>query len=487
MITLDGIDPLVSLSGEAPDDPAFLGADGRVLVSRTELAAMAGHIAGGLHHRGLRPGDTLALAVRPGPRALAVVAAALRLRVRIALVDPNVGPDVLTAHLTAAEPKLLVCDDVVRAAAGWAAPLARRAGIALPPLRAIAPVVGVGRRGRGLLSGARRPIPVWEGPDIDADALIIFTSGTTGRPRAVVHRVGSLLAGLSAVTDLVAPQPHRPVVGSTFFVMAPALLAGAPVALPVRRPSRLVRQLGALRPQVTYLTPPQARDLLVHRPRLSGRFYTGSAPAGRDLLGRLRDAGAEQAWGVYALTEAFPVAAVEARDKRDFTGTGDLLGPLMPGVEATIAASGEVVLGGPVTRHRYLGEEPDPQVRTGDRGRLVGRTLVLEGRLKEMILRDAHNIYPGLYEPSLHVPGVELAVLVGVPAADGNEQVALLVQPRAGVRLIDLRRALDKQIDRMGVATPDHVLFETIPLSGRSRKPDRSAASRLAARRLGHS
>ena len=487
MITLDGVDPLVSLVGNAPDEPAFLGGSRRirVLLRRGELAGMAGHIAGNLHHRGLRPGDTLALAVRPGPHALAVVAAALRLRLRIALVDPSVGPDVLTAHLAAATPRLLVCDEVVRAAASWAALPARRAGIILPPLDTIAPVVGVGRRRCGLLSGTRQPVPAWDGPDIDADALIIFTSGTTGRPRAVVHRVGSLLAGLAAVTDLVAPQPGRPVVGSTFFVMAPALLAGAPVALPARRPGRLARQLAALRPQATYLTPPQVRDLLAHRPRVSGRFYSGSAPVSRELLGRLRDAGADQAWGVYAMTEAFPVAAVEARGKRDYTGPGDLLGALLPGVRAHIAESGEVELSGPVTHHRYLGEPPAARVRTGDRGRLVDGKLVLEGRFKDMILRDAHNIYPGLYEPALQIPGIDLAVLIGIPAAEGNEQVALVVQPRSGVSSADIRRGLEIPLGRMGAAKPDHVLFETVPLSGRSRKPDRAATAKLVARRLG--
>ena len=49
-----------------------------------------------------------------------------------------------------------------------------------------------------------------------------------------------------------------------------------------------------------------------------------------------------------------------------------------------------------------------------------------------MILRAAENIYPGLYEPSLHVPGVELAVIVGVPATDGDERVVAVVQPAHG-------------------------------------------------------
>lgn len=487
MIPLDGADPIRSLIGTDARQPAFLtvGRRVRATLTRGELAAMTEHIAGGLHHRGLRAGDTIALAVRPGPRALAVVAAALRLRLRIALMDPTVGTDVLAAHMTAAAPQLVVCDRWVRAASGWAAPLARRAGLYLPRLSSVAPVASIEPNGTGLLSGPRYPVPAWDGPDPAADALIIFTSGTTGRPRAVVHRVESLLAGMQAVTDMVAPVPGRPVLGSTFFVMAPALLAGAPVSLPSRRPKVLARQVARLQPQITYLTPPQARDLLAVRPRLTGRLFSGSAPVSRQLLGALRDAGAEEAWGVYAMTEAFPVAAVEARDKREYTGAGDLLGTLALGVAARTDSDGQLLIRGPATCHRYLGEEPLGEVATGDRGSVNGRSVVLEGRIKDMILRRAHNIYPGLHEPYLHVAGVDLALLVGVPARDGDEEVALLVQRRPEAKQSDVRRLLRDPLARMGVATPDHVLFDTIPLSGRSRKPDRVAAARLVARRLG--
>jgi acyl-CoA synthetase (AMP-forming)/AMP-acid ligase II len=110
-----------------------------------------------------------------------------------------------------------------------------------------------------------------------------------------------------------------------------------------------------------------------------------------------------------------------------------------------------------------------------------GRTVVLGGRLKDMILRHAENIYPGLYEPSLHVPGVELAIIVGVPAGDGDERVVALVQPAAGTSAADVRAALAGPLDRMGSARPDEVRLTRIPLAGRSRKPDRAAAAILAA------
>nr|WP_245692745.1 class I adenylate-forming enzyme family protein [Streptomyces katrae] len=215
-------------------------------------------------------------------------------------------------------------------------------------------------------------------------------------------------------------------------------------------------------------------------------MWTGSAPASAGLLGRVREAGAREAWGVYALTELFPAAAVESREKAAFDAAGDLVGTPLPGVRTAVDARGELLLTGPAARDRYLGEEPDPWVRTGDRARLDGAgRIVLEGRCKDMVLRRAENIYPGLYEPGLHVPGVELGVLVGVPAGDGDERLVAVVQPQRGVPEPALRAALSEPLRAMGTARPDALLFADIPMSGRSRKPDRAAVSALAAARLG--
>jgi len=313
----------------------------------------------------------------------------------------------------------------------------------------------------------------------DGDAVIVFTSGTTSRPRAVVHTRRSLSAGMIAVRDLVRPKPGVPVLGGTFFVLLPSLASGAPVALPARR--GLARQMRSLSPQATYLTPPQLRSALAGGVRFTGRVYSGSAPVSAGLLTAVRAAGASEAWGVYALTEVFPAAAVESAAKAAWTGDGDLAGALLPGVTATTDAEGQVLLAGPTAADRYLGEEPFDRVATGDLGRVDGGRVVLGGRLKDMILRGAENIYPGLYEPALHVPGVELALLVGVPAADGDERVVAVVQPAAGTTDQQVREALRGPLSRMGAARPDALLLARIPLSGRSRKPDRAATARLAA------
>ncbi|MFJ2822763.1 class I adenylate-forming enzyme family protein [Streptomyces toxytricini] len=485
-----------------PDRAAVLtptrGGAPRVRATCGELADLADGYAAALHARGLRAGDTVGVAVRPGPRALAVLLALWRLGLRGAVLDPGAGPEVLRARLALAGPSLVLADAAAQAAAGWARPLARRAALALPDLGALGcPVATVGPRlpwcAPALERGARQAgLPAARVGD-DADAVVVFTSGTTSQPRAVVHTRASLAAGMETVEGLFAAAgevSQRPVLGGTFFVLVPALTRGAPVALPARSARVLARQLHRLRPADTYLTPPRLREALGAGARFHGRVWTGSAPAGAELLGRVRGAGAAQAWGVYALTELFPAAAVEAREKAAFEGPGDLAGAPLPGVRAEPDADGQLLLSGPSARHRYLGEEPDPWVRTGDRARLdaAGR-IVLEGRIKDMVLRRAENIYPGLYEPSLHVPGVELAVLVGVPAgggpeAAGDERLVAVVQPRRGTDLPRLRAALSGPLHRMGTARPDAVLFAEVPLAGRSRKPDRPAAAALAAARL---
>ncbi|WP_241695126.1 hypothetical protein [Streptomyces sp. C] len=76
-------------------------------------------------------------------------------------------------------------------------------------------------------------------------------------------------------------------------------------------------------------------------------------------------------------------------------------------------------------------------------------------------------------------------MLVGIPAGDGDERLVAVVQPRPGVPEPALRAALSEPLRRMGTARPDALLFARIPLSGRSRKPDRAAVSALAAARLG--
>ncbi|KDN84239.1 AMP-binding protein [Kitasatospora cheerisanensis] len=138
------LDQLDRTLREGGSRPALLGSTRsgtpRVLARCAELTDRADRFAAALHHRhGLRPGDTLGIAVRPGPRALAVLLAAHRLGLRTAVLDPAAGPDVLRARLALAPPALILADAAAQAVAGWARPLTRRAHLELPPLHTLAP------------------------------------------------------------------------------------------------------------------------------------------------------------------------------------------------------------------------------------------------------------------------------------------------------------------------------------------------------------
>lgn len=157
-----------------PERPAVLtatrGGAPRVRATRGELVELADAFAAALHARGLRAGDTVGVAVRPGPRALAVLLALWRLGLRGAVLDPGAGPDVLRARLALARPALVLADAAAQAVAGWARPLARRARLALPDLAGLGPVATVGPRLPGCApaldlgaprQGCPRPARTW--------------------------------------------------------------------------------------------------------------------------------------------------------------------------------------------------------------------------------------------------------------------------------------------------------------------------------------
>ncbi len=475
---------------------------GRRRVTGDRLAAQIRAEAAALRRAGVGPGTAVGFAGLPGPDTLAALMALRSVGACAVLVEPSSSPEVNQARMRAAGVQLMWASASVAAAAGPGRRLAGRRGLHLPLLADLAPHVavfaaprllrhGIPGLGRPLTDGLLHGVPA-NAPSAGAvrpgDAVVIGTSGTTAAPRAVVHTEATLSATVDALGALVDVRAGQTVLAGTFFALLPALLAGAVAHLPRRSPKGLVAQLARLRPDVVYLTPPQVRDALDAGAAFTGRVYSGSAPVTHTLLQRVVDSGADDAFGVYALTEVAPVAAVSAAEKSAFVAAGrrgDLLGRPLPGVCVTTGADGQLLVDAPSMCDRYLHETGGTaRVVTGDLGRVEAGTVVMHGRAKDMVLRRAENVYPGLYEPALHVSGVRLAVLVGVPAADGDERLVALVEPEPGTERAVVHERLGPVLAAMGSASPDAVLFAPVPAAGRSRKPDRSAASALCARLL---
>lgn len=444
---------------------------------RARVLGLAAHFA----ERGVQPGERALVLVPPGGDLPAAMLALVWIGAVPVLLEPEQAPGAWAARVSRAAPAWVVVDP--RLPWVWAIP-----GL-LPLLQRLRPLPGRPVEGRLLPLPARatgEPAPL---PRAPADpALILFTSGTTSTPRAVVHTHGNLQAFLDGVEHVAAGLPMDSYLAETpqqiFYAMLRqstchlvlgqgearlrrtlALLASGRVEAWFGSPWTWVRWLDEGRP-----VPPGLRAVML-----------GSAPVTRPFLRRLLAALPEQTAVrcLYGLTELGPACLVDAATKRDWEGEGDLVGHPLPGVtieirEPDAAGAGDVWLRSPALAQGYLGEPPLHGVLdTGDLGASTPAGLALRGRRKEMILRRAVNLYPGVLEPLL-LTHVAEAALVGV--WDGERQDERVVLAYVGPEGFDATPLL-------GDAAPDHVLrLDALPRAGRQHKVDRGQLRALARR-----
>jgi acyl-CoA synthetase (AMP-forming)/AMP-acid ligase II len=490
----------------------------------------------GLTALGMEPGDRVLFSVRPGPDAVVLALGIVHAGGCVVFADPGAGEALFRALTALAAPRWVAAESLLYlASTPLLRPLARRRGVDLPDYARIVPdarhlyagawLPGVPRAAtalRGLSSAPRSgprietPVTGHPGDGFEAaaqpgvlppaagapqparggdEALIVFTSGTTEAPRAVVHTRASLGAGLGDIAA-AAMRPGQRVLTDQLMVGIPALIAGAhwtmppPGLDPAARPEAYLPRLDDA--DVLFAAP-AAMDAILrglegrNAPRLE-TVVLGGAPVLRPLLERIRSTFPEAAIrAVYGMTELLPVAIADGVEKLARSeAAGDWVGRLVPGVEARID-DGELVLDGP-SRATYLGEPATPEVRTGDLARIDDDGLTLLGRKKDMFIRGTQNVYPGLYEPVIaSLPGVREAVMTGVPDEIGDDRLVVLVVPEDAPRHPDashpvaraVARALPGLLDA-GVLPDAVVAVPDLPRSGRNRKLDRAAVAVLA-------
>jgi acyl-CoA synthetase (AMP-forming)/AMP-acid ligase II len=498
---------------ESGGDAPALTAPGAGTLSYRRLGGRVAATAAGLRAAGLADGDRVLFSVRPGPAGVVLALGIVAAGGTVVFADPGAGPRLFAARLALAAPRWAAAESLLYAAAlpGVRA-LARRRGLLLPDYAAL-PVrhLHAGRRlpgvPRGALSADRlaaAPAAALDpAPRPGAEALVVFTAGTTAEPRAVVHTRGSLGAGLTVLAGACALGPGDTVHTDQLMLGLPALVAGAHWTMPpygfrpAADPARYAAGLAGA--SHSFCVPADAAAVLdaveagrVAAPAGLRCLLLGGAPVLPPLLRRARRLlPGTRVLAVYGMTEILPVAVVDAADKLAHDGDGDLVGAPLPGVRARIADGGELVVAGPNLCRGYLGGPPLGEHRTGDLARLDAGRIVLVGRAKDMIIRGRTNIYPGLYEPTIAaLPGVVQAALVGLPDEVGDERVVLAVVPAGAAgpprRLpghpvaASVAAALPAVMD--AAALPDGVVaVAAIPVAGRTRKPDRAALRTLLA------
>ncbi|MGQ4556185.1 AMP-binding protein [Halobellus sp. GM3] len=329
--------------------------------------------------------------------------------------------------------------------------------------------------------------------------LILFTSGTTGDPKAVQLTTGNLLASaVSSVFRLGLDPSDRWLVTLSLHHMGGI----APILrMPLYGMSVVFRESfdagGAAddidRYDVTAvsLVPTMLRRMLDRRGTLSESLRVvllGGAPASAGLIGRCRDFSIP-VHPTYGMTETASQIAT-ARPEEAFEDPESVGRPLFM-TDVTIVdeegrplprgEAGEVVVDGPTVTPGYYGDEGATADAFGEFGLHTGDvgvvsesgTLAVLNRVDDRIITGGENVDPGeVVDVLVSHPDVREAAVVGVPDAEWGERVSALVVPerpttpgdpgeqQSGEPAIDRAALLDFARERLaGFKLPQTVAF----------------------------
>jgi len=328
----------------------------------------------------------------------------------------------------------------------------------------------------------------------DDELLLVYTSGTTGKPKgAVLTQAALLWNGYNSMHahDLgqadhvlsTLPMFH---VGGLNNQTVPALLAGATVTLHKRfEAGAWLAAVQARKPTLSLLVPATLQAVIAHRDwarcNLSSLrlLNTGSMVVPESLIRAFHERGVAVGQ-IYGATETAPIAIVLLREDamRKVGSTGK------PALHCEVKlVDGEICVRGPNVMRRYWNDpaataqvlDHEGWFRTGDLARVDDEGYYwIVGRSKDVIISGGENIYPAELENVMaDCPEIAESAVVGVADAKWGEAACAVVVRRPGA-VIDEAAVLALFKDRLArYKHPRRVVFaDALPKSalGKIRK-----------------
>jgi long-chain acyl-CoA synthetase len=423
----------------ASDPAASCLADGRRELDNATFAAEVRRMSSALVEVGIGRGDVVAVVLPNSVELVTIMFAAWRLGAAVTPVNPALTRPEAQYQVTDSGARLVVADDSL---------LSKVEGGDAQ----VCVVDELVRRDRATDVGPPSTAP-------EELALMVYTGGTTGRPKGVMLDHANLIATAAMIVEwfemtaadrclLVLPLFH--VNGIMVSVVSPLMAGGSTVIAPRFDPNTFWELVERVRPTFFSAVPTiyaMLTGLPVEvRPDTSSLrcVVCGAAPMPAAAIRAFEDRYGVSILEGYGQSEGTVVTT--ANPLRGLRKPGTVGLPL-PGQEVRVVGDndeplasgevGEVTVRGPNVMRGYLGkpEETARTVRggwlhTGDVGRFDDDGyLVLVDRLKDMIIRGGENIYPKEIEDALYThPSVLEAAVVGRPdELFGEEPVAFVV------------------------------------------------------------
>ena len=427
-----------------------------------QLGARVSQVVQALQARGLQRGDAVATLSGNRPEAFLITAAAYLMGLRLTWVNPTSSEDDHAYILEDSGVTTLFVDPGLFGER--ARTLARRVP-GLQRLMCFGPNDGVGE---DLLaaSDAFTPQRLVAQAAADDVCVLIYTGGTTGRPKGVAHthRVHVTMV-LTEMADWDWPRDIRflaltPITHASGAMIMPVLLKSGTYAMTQGfTPEKFVRLVQEHRITATFLVPTMIYVLLDSPARqgadlssLQLVIYGASPMSPARLIEGIKVFG-PVFMQLYAQSEAPNTVTVLHQHEHDpehperlascGTPCAGVLVRLLDedGHEVPEGEVGEICVRGPLVMQGYW-NKPDETAQafrhgwlyTGDRARRdADGYLYIVDRSKDMIISGGFNVYPREVEDVLAThPAVSAAAVVGVPDAKWGEAVRALVVLRAG-------------------------------------------------------
>ncbi|MGZ0145402.1 class I adenylate-forming enzyme family protein [Rhodococcus qingshengii] len=474
-----------------------------------ELDDEINQAAHALHRLGLSKGDRFALMAGNSDSFVIAFYAAIKIGAIVVPVNPRSAAPELRYLLDDSGAKILAFDATVSNV------IAEATSSTSAVLLALDCVDGLSSLGE--LAADEPTSPPTVQVDESDDALILYTSGTTGRPKGALfdhHRtiwVGVSLTSLCGLTDgdrllHVAPLYHA---AELTMMLIPGMMVGAThVVLPGFDPAAVLDTLENER--ITgFFGVPTMYQMLLRQPDLTERDLSswrtgifGAAPMPADAVERLLDAlPAVNLYQACGQTEGGPGGIYsrpdEVRANPSASGRLSLLNTVVrvvdaegrnvrPGETGELVMHGETVMKGYWNKPRETAETiRDGWLHTGDLARIdADGYITLVDRMKDMIITGGRNVYSVEVENALAgLPGIADCAVVGRRNEEFGETIVAVITPLPGceITLEELRESAGKLISDYKL--PRELIIADIPRNPSGKIMKHKLRDELLARR----